>query len=213
MSDKWPLHLFGCTMMLPKVSFGGKVALGVAVSFLLLTALIPRFVTRHFDRVLRIQYIERFDQAMARLAKATNDGERFYPLTETAEMGFLLGKTNEARKYAQEVLAMAPKFQGNWNYGNAIHDGNLVLGRIAVLEGRIEDAKRFLLEAGSTPGSPQLDSFGPDFSLAKDLLERGERETVLKYFQLCSRFWEKGKLDRWSQDVKSGKAPDFDSLQ
>ena len=57
-----------------------------------------------------------------------------------------------------------------------------------VLEGRIEDAKRYLIKAGRTPGSPQSDSFGPEFGLTQGLLERGERETVLEYFWLCSRF-------------------------
>jgi hypothetical protein len=88
----------------------------------------------------------------------------------------------------------------------------MVLGRIAVREGRIEDAKRFLIEAGKSPGSPQLDSFGPDMGLAKDLLEKGERDTVLEYFQLCRKFWEvgrRGKLDQWTKDVKAGKMPDF----
>jgi len=36
-------------------------------------------------------------------------------------------------------------------------------------EGKVEDAKHYLLEAGKTPGSPQLNSFGPDMSLAEEL--------------------------------------------
>jgi hypothetical protein len=50
-------------------------------------------------------------------------------------------------------------------------------------------------------------------SLAKELLEKGERDVVLQYFDLCRRFWSTnindGKLDRWSQDVKAGKMPSF----
>jgi hypothetical protein len=81
-----------------------------------------------------------------------------------------------------------------------------------VQEGRLDDAKRCLIEAGKTPGSPQLDSFGPDMGLAQDLLERGERETVLEYLKLCRRFWDGHGylLDRWSQEIKAGKTPDLE---
>jgi len=43
--------------------------------------------------------------------------------------------------------------------------------------------------------------------------EKGERDVVLEYFDLCRRFWSMnmndGKLDQWSQDVKAGKMPSF----
>lgn len=117
----------------------------------------------------------------------------------------------DADKYARELLTLAPTFQGNWNYGNAIQDGNLVLGRIALHEGQTVEAKQYLLEAGKSPGSPTMNSFGPNMSLARDLLEKGERETVLQYFELCRKFWEMddGKLDQWSQEVKADKIPRF----
>ncbi|MCA9213826.1 MAG: hypothetical protein KDB27_12215 [Planctomycetales bacterium] len=123
----------------------------------------------------------------------------------------MLGKTKEAREYAEEMLALLPKYEGDWNYGNAVQDGHLVLGRIAVVEGRLDEAKQFLIKAGNSPGSPQMDSFGPNMSLAKDLIEKGETEVVLEYFELCRKFWEMedGKLDQWSREVKAGKIPDF----
>jgi hypothetical protein len=41
--------------------------------------------------------------------------------------------------------------------------------------------------------------------LAKDLLEKGERQIVLDYFALCRKFWNYGRLDEWSQQVKGGE--------
>jgi tetratricopeptide (TPR) repeat protein len=154
---------------------------------------------------------DRLDSASKKLAQATTEKKRFYALNDAAKESFVLGKIDDARKYAQELLALAPKFREDWNYGNAVQDGNLVLGRIAVREGRMEEAKQYLLEAGKSPGSPQMDSFGPNMSLAKDLLEKGERETVLQYFGLCRKFWEMGgeQLDQWSQEVEAGRIPDF----
>jgi len=145
------------------------------------------------------------------LAKEEPDHMRFDVFTEAVKQSFKLGDTEDAPGFASNVFAMLPQFTNDWNYGNAVQNANLVCGRIAVKEGRIADAKRYLLEAGKTPGSPQLRSFGPDMSLAKDLLEKGERDVVLQYFELCRKFWklDRGQLDKWSQEVKDGKTPDF----
>ncbi len=90
----------------------------------------------------------KLDKATSELATASTDEKRFYALDDAAKQSFETGKIEDAQKYATELLALAPNFQGNWNYGNAIQDGNLVLGRIAVREGRMEEAKKYLLEAG-----------------------------------------------------------------
>lgn len=154
---------------------------------------------------------QRFNAAQRELKSAASVEERFYALGEAAKEGFVLGKTEEARQYAEELLTLTPSFKDNWNYGNAVQDANLVLGRIAVQEGRIDDAKQFLIKAGQSPGSPQMDTFGPNMSLAKDLLEHGEKDVVLEYFELCRKFWEMedGNLDQWSHEVEAGEIPDF----
>lgn len=136
---------------------------------------------------------------------------RFYALGRSAKAAFDEGNLAEANLQARELLAAAPRFEDNWNYGNAIQDAHIVLGRIALREGRLEDAKRHLREAGNSPGSPQMNSFGPNMSLAKELLEKEAREEVLAYFEQCRNFWkhDNGALDRWSAEVKAGGIPDF----
>lgn len=145
------------------------------------------------------------------MADANPDAERFYALNKAAKQSFVLGHVEEARRYATDLLAQLPEYQGDWNYGNAVHDGNVILGRIALREGHLAEAKRYLLAAGKSPGSPQMDSFGPNVSLANDLLEAGERDVVLEYFELCRKFWqmESGRLKKWSGEVKAGQIPDF----
>jgi tetratricopeptide (TPR) repeat protein len=137
--------------------------------------------------------------------------DRFYRLDDVAEAALEAGELDKAGAYAQELLDAAPKYESNWNYGNAIHDGNLVLGRIALQAGNVQKAGEFLLKAGETRGSPQLDSFGPDMRLAKELLENGQRDVVVKYFDLCGRFWEMGqdRLRSWRSDVEQGRVPEF----
>src|SRR5262249_2765955 len=96
-----------------------------------------------------------------------------------------------------------------WNYGNAVHHGNLVLGLVALRKDKLEDADAFLLKAGETPGSPPLNSFGPNMYLAQELLKKGRKEAVIKYLNLCKKFWNRPELSRWIDDVEAGKSPAF----
>ena len=137
--------------------------------------------------------------------------QTFYGLASLAVSALEAGETAKAQQYAAELLQSAEKFKSNWNYGNAVHKGNIVLGRIALGRGDLEGAKEHLLAAGQTPGSPQLDSFGPNMTLAKELLEKGEREAVLTYLQSCGKFWkmDRGSLQDWTATIKGGGTPDF----
>jgi tetratricopeptide (TPR) repeat protein len=137
--------------------------------------------------------------------------DRFYALGDTAKDAFEAGELEKAEQYASELLQSAPKFKDDWNYGNALFEGNIVLGRIALQHGDIVGAKEHLLSAGETPGSPQLDSFGPNMTLAKELLEKGEREVVLTYLQSCAKFWKMGgdNLQNWMATIRGGGTPDF----
>jgi len=133
---------------------------------------------------------------------------REFLVIDPAKSAFDAGEMDAAETFSKETLAGS---ETSANAGNRIHHGNLILGRIALRKGDVEEAKIRLLAAGKTPGSPQLDSFGPNMTLAKELLERGERETVLEYFTLCSQFWKSPfqKLDEWTEDVKAGRVPRF----
>lgn len=126
-------------------------------------------------------------------------------LTKTA---LAANDLKKAKGYAEMMLSQNSP---GWNYGNNIHHANIVLGRIAIRSDHIQKAKEHLIKAGETPGSPQLNSFGPNMTLAKELLQKGEKEVVLKYFEFCLKFWKSGKerLDKWSADVKDGKMPNF----
>lgn len=151
--------------------------------------------------------------AQGDLDAANNEIERFYALNRAAKGALAAGKTEEARKLATELERLTPKYRDDWNYGNAIQDAHQVLGRIALSEGAIGEAKRRLLASADSKGSPQMNSFGPNMQLAKDLLAQGERDVVVKYFERCSKFWKMGRdrLAAWTETVREGKTPDFGS--
>jgi len=163
---------------------------------------------------MEAQATNQYAQAMNALAGATNEYVRFLNLDRAAKMSLAVGRTEDARQFATDLLVLDDKYsRGDPEKanGDAVHNGHLVLGRIAVDEGRIEEAKRHLLAAGQSNGSPVLGSFGPNVSLAKDLLEQGEQETVLQYLDSCRKFWrsDNGKLDGWTKDIHAGRIPDF----
>jgi hypothetical protein len=121
------------------------------------------------------------------------------------------GELKKAEAYATEMLTKAKTTgrKSGFLHGNAVHHGNLILGRLALASGNLTKAKKHLIEAGKTPGSPQLNSFGPNMLLAKALLKKGEKEIVLEYFQLCSKFWKSDALMRWADVVEKGQIPKF----
>ncbi len=122
--------------------------------------------------------------------KLSPELQRFYSLDDVIKEAYRSGRLGEVKVLCAEYLTLAESFPGDWNYGNAVHKGNIYFGLVALDENRIEDSKKHLLKAGDTPGSPQLNTFGPNMLLAKALLEKGDKDTVLEYIGKLSRFWE-----------------------
>lgn len=151
---------------------------------------------------------EKYDAAASALSAASTPRERLEALGEAAKQSFEHGDIKESRTHAEELLKLAAKFRGKSGYADAIQDGNLVLGRLAVHDGQMDAAKAHLLASGKSPGAT-ASSFGPNMNLAKDLLEKGQRDAVLEYFALCRKFWPKGPLDAWTAEVQRGETPDF----
>ena len=143
---------------------------------------------------------------------------KFYLISNLAPAALAANQVDKARTYAEQLMTMGQSMQNTPGFGptflsDGTHIGNMVLGQIAFLNGDISRAKEYLLKAGEVSGSPVLGSFGPDMLLAKELIGKGERDTVLKYLDLCATFWrnDRGRLADWKQVVKQGGEPNFGS--
>lgn len=142
--------------------------------------------------------------------------ERFHQISHLLSSAYAYKNYEAVQKLAHEYLNLSEQYPTDWNYGNAIHIANLALGLAALREADIPSAKAHLLKAGHTKGSPQLNSFGPNMRLAKELLEVGEPEVVVAYLELCEKFWSLSMrqmvgnpLNKWKALILAGEIPDF----
>ncbi len=149
--------------------------------------------------------------AEATLVAAKGDYDRWVALSDAVYWRSTQPNPDGVAAVASELLGIAERYKNDWNYGNAIHKANSALGRLALRGGDKESARKYLLASARSKGSPQMNSFGPNMGFAKEMIEAGERETVLEYFALCRQFWEmgQGQLDVWTRMIGDGKAPVF----
>jgi hypothetical protein len=132
-------------------------------------------------------------------------------LSRIAKLAVVAGEDPKAVQYATVLLNTFKPGGGQspLTVGGPIHDGNMVLGQVALHRGDRAGAEQYLLKAGATPGSPQMQRFGPNFSLARDLLAAGSRDVVIRYCDEVAKFWGDGKLATWRAAIAAGRTPDF----
>ena len=137
--------------------------------------------------------------------------ERFYSLDSLAKAAYEAGDFDGATRLAKEYLELATLYRCDWNYGNAIHDANRYLGLISLKKGDGEAAATYLLAAGKSTGSPQLDSFGPDLDLANALLKEGRVPAVKQYLNDIRSFWKMGDVQtsEWLASIEKGEKPEL----
>lgn len=129
-------------------------------------------------------------------------------LVSVVRTAYDAGRYELARTYATEALPV-PDPQ---RMGDLHHHAHTVLGRLALREGDVGRAAEHLRASARTNGTPVLSSFGPSMRLARELLDHGEDEAVLRYLDACGEFWSdrSGRLKRWTTRLRQGDRPDFD---
>lgn len=134
---------------------------------------------------------------------------RFYELDSLITEQYKQGDFVSAKKLIAEYLTLADLYKNNWNYGNAIHDANRVLGLISYQEGEYDKAALYLAKASESSGSPQLDSFGPELDLANLLLKQGKAIEVKSYLLGIQKFWkmDEGIVNEWIEAIDRNEKP------
>ena len=147
------------------------------------------------------EFLQRAEQRAA-----ANPASRTGSLPYLASLAYRAGDLIKADQYARESL-QSPSVSGPMD---TIHISNNVLGLIALQHGDLPAAKSYLSAAGKTKGSSTLVKYGPNLALAKALLDKGQNDAVLGYFQDCRKFvTQNPKLDDWIALLKEGRSPDL----
>jgi hypothetical protein len=164
---------------------------------------------------LLAEWEAKLDSARGKLSPEFN---RFLALPFAAKAALEAGANEKAKSYAEEALRfptdhadLQPPFK---YFGIAVIYCNLVLGRLALLDGDIAKAEEYLLLSGQTDESSGVSSvWGPNMSLARELLKRARKDTVLKYLDECKLWWkpeyENGKLTKWAAEIERDAMPVF----
>jgi hypothetical protein len=125
---------------------------------------------------------------------------------EMAFSAFRVGDFIGAAELAKIHLSSADR--------SAIHRANTLLGRVALRSGDVENAKKYLISSSDPEALRHVSTSGPLMILAKELLEKKERATVLQYLENCLVLWPRGEsiLQLWISEVKNGRTPNFGNL-
>ena len=139
-----------------------------------------------YESVSALPEAERFEQlpALARSSYATiEDLARWNDpnLRDRVELA-----RQNAKRFAEDALKLAPKYRAHPQYGTAIYTANMTLGALALRDGDRKRAVEFLRTASAAPPSETL-AYANDvvsglhWHLAGDLLKQGERKAVIEF--------------------------------
>lgn len=127
-------------------------------------------------------------------------------LNDRMEAEFDAGDAAAAGHDAEQLLDIVTVNPAVGNFDQMIHAGETMLGRVALAEGRREEANKHLKESARVklPSAPRM-------TLAQDLLDAGERDAVLEYLEACRAFWkyDEGRIDHFEKLIRAQAKPDI----
>jgi hypothetical protein len=85
----------------------------------------------------------------------------------------------------------------------------MALGDLALRRGDKLGAARFLLAASAAPPTDRLRNDYIDMTLARQLVDWGEREAVAKFLDRCARLNHRSPLAEWAAQIRKGINPDL----
>lgn len=107
-------------------------------------------------------------------------------------------------KMGKNLLLIPDRYSQYFWYGNLCHAVHIIMGKTYLASGDIKNAVVHLIKSVDNKCiehsvdqkySPQLNSFGPDRSLAFDLYQEGERDSIILFFEKTKTFWDSGLED------------------
>jgi hypothetical protein len=126
---------------------------------------------------------------------------------EIALTEFAAGDDAAAERDARSMVD-APRSANDYNLGQTL------LGRLAIARGDAADAKERLLASLKPPAKFKNPVFEPNMTLAQDIYDAGDKDTVLQFLEASRAVWkfDRGRIDRMMAFVKKAPSADLVSL-
>jgi tetratricopeptide (TPR) repeat protein len=152
------------------------------------------------------------DEQLSRMelvARCVTGRAQLIPLVELSLFAVGLRDYESASRYAKEAHALHPRA---WELYNLY----VTEGLIALSTGNVREAIQYL---DKSVDACELDEHAslscgsrlPNFALAQQLLECGERVEVMKHLLRCKNVWQyfSRQIDKWIKLIEGGENPDF----
>jgi uncharacterized protein (TIGR03435 family) len=202
----------------------------------------PRAIVAH-TALLQLREQMRNDEPLWRVAPASRDvyvatlaeRQRFEELPRLARSAYrmvtefdtlndqnLRGRLelgrDQARRYAEDALKLAPKFRDDPDYGTAIYTANMTLSALALHDGDRKASVLYLQRASDAPSSERL-AYGADVvwrQHVRDLVTRSERQAAIAYLERMAGTNIARRIDLrdWAAELRRGgqrSGPSFDA--
>lgn len=144
------------------------------------------------------------------IAKAP-DEQRLHLLPLAMESAFHRNDKPNAEKRSREYLALVKRYPEHPRYGQSWFEANQFLGKLALRRGDRRLASRYLMASTDAPASAEMKLLPMDMTLARSLVDWGDRTTVAKFLDRCAGISARDgeKYRNWASDVRKGINPDL----
>jgi len=116
-----------------------------------------------------------------------------------------------SKRYALDLLALAPTFHNHPSYGTAVYRANMTLASLALRDGDTRAAVEYLRQAAAAPASEELMySRGiASWGVINDLVNAGEREVVAGFLEQMAQInvVERSRLLDAADKARRGETP------
>lgn len=125
----------------------------------------------------------------------------------------LYGPPAKVEPIARELLQLAEANPTDPEYGNAVFSANQLLGEAALARNDKRAAVQFLRASMTAPVTDRLRYWMIDMTLARDLVDWGERTAVAEFLEHCAKFSQSlpgaYKHADWAAQIRAGKNPEL----
>lgn len=123
-------------------------------------------------------------------------------LSDIAQAEFEGSDDAGAERDARAMIAAHRNF-------NEYHIGQTILGRLALAHGKEAEAKEYLLASVKPSASFKNPVIQPNITLAQEILDSGDRDTVIAFFEFARPIWtfDQGRVDHVVNFLKRSSQP------